>query len=179
MKGVLAGAIALAGVGVAVAQPSPNAFVFWNLMRDANGASLVSDRDYHRPESLRVTFSCTPGVKKITVREYLNDTDRVRASLPLSRRDRLKITEGCDGQCERHSDAAIRDYVARPGDLPALRPKRFGEASISWNGSTKKLIDRYLFDPTQFGDARPASVQSGLARQRNLLSQFQSVCGLK
>ncbi|HYD45938.1 MAG TPA: hypothetical protein VEA79_11805, partial [Phenylobacterium sp.] len=105
--------------------------------------------------------------------------DRTRPSLPLSRRDRLRINEGCDAACQRHSDAALRNFVRRPADLQTLRPARYGEASLRWNASTKKLLDRYVLDPAQFGDAGPASVQNGLAKQRNLLAQFKAACRLK
>lgn len=180
MKALLAGAVLAASAGLyAVAQPSPNAFMYWNLIPEGDGASLVSDRDYHRPEGLRVSFSCRAGVRKVTVREYLNSAERAQPSLPLSRRDgRLRIHEGCDAVCERHSDTALRNYV-KPADLTALRPTRYGEAALTWNSSTKTLIDRYVLDPTQFGDAAPSAVQAGLAKQRSLLAQFKATCNLK
>ncbi|MCC7267160.1 MAG: hypothetical protein IT546_07435 [Caulobacteraceae bacterium] len=182
MKRVLALTAGLAALGAAtaVAQPSPNAFVFWNLVPDGAGASLVSDRDYHAPEGLRVVFSCQPGGKRITVREYLNQAERKTPSLPLTRRDgRLRTVEGCDGACARHSDTVLKDVVSSPAELQSLRPRRYAEAQLRWNDSTKQLIDRYVLDRTQFGDARPAAVETGLARQRNLVSQFKSICKLR
>lgn len=174
-------AAALAG-GWAFAQqaPSHNAFVYWNLVQDGDGVSLVSDRDYHRPEGLRVTFSCQPGAKKITVREYLDRAERSRPSVPLARRDgRFKTVEQCDAQCARHSDTVVKDYLRTPGDLAAVRPQRYAEAQVNWRDSTKTLIERYLLDPTQFGDAKPGAVQTGLTRQRNLVRLFQEQCRLK
>lgn len=181
MLGSLAAAAFAGGWVHAQPQPSHNAFIYWNLVQDdGGGASLVSDRDYHRPEGLRVTFSCRPNAKKITVREYLDRADRSRPSVPLTRRDgRFRTVEQCDAQCVRHSDTAVRDYLRSPSDLTAIRPQRYAEAQVNWRDSTKALLERYLLDPTQFGDARPAAVQTGLARQRNLIRLFQEQCRLK
>jgi hypothetical protein len=172
----LAAAIALAG-GAAIAQ---NTFIFWTLIRDPDAATLVSDRDYHAPEGIRLSFSCKAKSKKLTVREYLNRTDRVKPAIEFRKRDgRTVVQESCDAACARESDAAVREYIRDGGQLLALRPQRYAETVVNWNAPQEKLISSHLLDPAQFGDAGPASVQAGLTRQRELLASFKQACQLR